>query len=76
VIGEIRRIQSNRPHKVLCFERIEMEEDGRIELRLGYYLIGKKPRSKGKWVWGQFAPLMPPEDFNYLVQKAKKQGWF
>jgi hypothetical protein len=26
-------------------------EDKRIEVRLGYYIIGKKPKLRGRWVW-------------------------
>jgi hypothetical protein len=75
-LGEIRRFQSNLPSKILCLERIIFEEENRIELRLGYYIIGKKPRMKGKWVWGQYAAMIPVEDFKNLFEEAKTEGWF
>jgi len=31
---------------------------------------------KGKWVWGQFATLLPPKDFVAILRKAAKRGWF
>ena len=31
--------------------------------------------AKGKWVWGQFAPLIPAEDFRDIVNKAIQKGW-
>ena len=56
-------------------QRIEFQEDGRIQLRLGYYIIGKKPKVLGRWVWGQYAALLPLGDFGRLVQQAEKKGW-
>ena len=52
------------------------EVNDRIEVRLGYYVIGEKPRMKGKWVWGQYAAMMPIEDFKFLVDEALRRGWF
>jgi hypothetical protein len=42
-------------------------EDKRIEVRLGYYIIGKKPKMRGRWVWDQFAALLPLRDFRALI---------
>ena len=63
--------QSNYPGKIFVLQEI-LFEDGKKELRLGYYIIGKKPRSKDKWVWGQFCPLFPKQDLIKLIDKAKK----
>src|SRR5438270_9680813 len=71
VLDEVRCFQTNLPSKVLCLERILFEEENRIEVRLGYYIIGKKPRMKGKWVWGQYAAMLPVEDFQSLIQQAQ-----
>jgi len=65
--------QSNYPGKIFVLQEI-LFEDGKKELRLGYYIIGKKPRSKDKWVWGQFCPLFPKQDLIKLIDKAKKNG--
>lgn len=75
VVDEIRRHQSNAPC-MLCLEMIRFEDDGRIEVRLGYYVIGEKPRMKGKWVWGQYCTMMPIEDFKFLIEEARIKGWF
>ena len=75
--------QSNYPEKVFVIERLRKEEfvegkpqdhqkKGAIEYRIGYYIVGKIGRAKDKWVWGQFCPLIPVEDFDNLVQKAKQ----
>jgi hypothetical protein len=74
VVGEIRRIQSNHPGKVLLLQRMRFD-DGLEELRLGYCIIGKKPGMAGKWVWGQSAPFLPAEDFAVIVDEALDKGW-
>jgi hypothetical protein len=75
VIGEISFPQSTNPNKSISLQRIQFAEDGRIELRLGYYIIGKKPRVIGKWVWGQYATMLPPEDFIKAYELARQKGW-
>lgn len=64
--------QSNYPGKIFVLQEI-LFEDGKKELRLGYYIIGKKPRSKDKWVWGQYCPFFPKKDLIRLIEKAKKK---
>ncbi len=65
--------QSNYPEKTFVLQELQFE-NGKKEIRLGYYIIGKKPRSKGKWVWGQFCPLFPKKDFIKIIKKAKTAG--
>jgi hypothetical protein len=50
-------------------------EDKRIEVRLGYYIIGKKPKLRGRWGLGQFAALLPLRDFRALIRAAEKKRW-
>ena len=47
---------------------------GDIEYRIGYYIVGKIGRANGRWIWGQFCPLIPAEDFIKLLEKAKRDG--
>jgi hypothetical protein len=75
ILDEIRFLQSNLQQKAIYLQKIGFVEDDRIEFRLGYYIIGKKPRSAGKWVWGQFATMLPVEDFINIVQQARDKGW-
>ena len=72
---EIRRFHDERRSKVLVLQRMDYD-DGRVELRLGYYIIGKKPKMKGRWVWGQFAAMLPAAIFRELYQEAEAKGWF
>ncbi len=64
--------QSNYPKKVIALEEIEFESGS--ELRLRYYIIGKKPGMRGKWTYGESAPLIPEPDFSALVEEAKRNG--
>lgn len=75
ILDEIIRPQSTNPSKLIYLQRIQFESDGRIELRLAYYIIGKKPRMAGKWVFGQYATMMNPEDLAFLITEASARGW-
>lgn len=75
VLDEVTQVQSTYPDKVIYLQRIQFENDGHIELRLAYYIIGKKPKMAGKWVWGQFATMIPAKDFQSIISKAMEKGW-
>lgn len=77
--------QSNNPDKVFVIERLRKDSfEGNlsypgqwrkddIEYRIGYYIVGKIGRANGRWIWGQFCPLIPLEDFDLLINKAKQE---
>lgn len=78
-------VQHNLKEKVFVIERLRREEiigeishkdlkKGDIEYRIGYYIVGKIRKANGRWVWGQFCPLIPMHDFNKLMEKARKEG--
>lgn len=78
-------VQSNLPKKVFIMERLRKEstegalayknwKKGDIEYRIGYYIIGRIGRARGKWVWGQFCPMIPAEDLIALLDQAKRDG--
>lgn len=74
VVGEIRRHEDS--DKILLFQRLQAVADPAKELfRFGYYIIGKRPKMKGKWVWGQFAPFITRRDFEVIVAEAREKGW-
>jgi hypothetical protein len=75
IMDEIRLPQSNYPEKAIYFQKFEFVENGRVEYRLGYYIIGKQPRTAGKWVWGQYATMLPEEDFTEIINQAQDRGW-
>ncbi len=61
--------------KLIYLQKIMYDDNNEIELRIGYYVIGRKGKTKGKWVWGQFAPFIPATDFRALVDEATRRGW-
>jgi len=74
VHDEVTQEQSTNRDKVIYLQRIQFE-DGEIVLRLAYYIIGKKPKMAGKWVWGQYTTMMPPDDFRAIICKAIEKEW-
>ena len=74
-----------RNRKVFVVERLKkMRFDGRladrsafrkgaIEYRLGYYVVGRIGHTRGRWIWGQYCPLIPRRDFRKLIQKAERE---
>jgi hypothetical protein len=75
VLDEVTQVQSTAPDKVIYLQQLQFE-DRHIELRLAYYIIGKKPKMAGKWVWGQYATMIPVKDFQAIINKANEKGWF
>lgn len=78
--------QSNLAQKVFIIERLEKATTkgqitrkknfliGEIEYRIAYYIVSGYGRTKGKWVWGQFCPIIPLSDFDKLIRKARREG--
>ena len=73
---EIIHPQSNSNRKIIVFQKMRYVEENRVEFRFGYYMIGIKPKAKGRWVWGQFCLLLPEEDLMAILEKARKRKWF
>jgi len=73
VVDYVTLRQSTYPKKIFVLQNL-LFKNGKNELRIGYYIIGKKPRMRGKWVWGQFAPFFPKSDLKKLLAKARRKG--
>lgn len=72
---------SEYPDKVFVLQEIikdwkTKDERGNCPklLRFAYYIIGKKPKLVGKWVFGQYNPFITCEDLKKLIAKAEKKG--
>ena len=72
---QIHHLQSGTKNKLIVLQKLQYEGMKTFELRLGYYMIGVRPRMKGKWTWGQFAAIIPPKDFRAIVKSAQKRKW-
>jgi hypothetical protein len=78
--------QYNLPEKVLVIQRIRNvgrtgehayaggAKDGDVEYRFGYWIVGRIGRAAGRWVWGQFSPMIPQADLEALLAKAHAEG--
>jgi hypothetical protein len=73
---EIIHPQSNSNRKIIVLQKMRFVEEDRIEFRFGYYMIGLKPKVRGRWVWGQFCLLIPQEDLLAVLDEAKRRKWF
>jgi len=74
IVDEIKHRQSTYGGKFFYLQKIKFD-DGVLEYRFCYYIIGKKPSVKGRWVFGQFAPLIPKRDFEAIIKKAVRKGF-
>jgi hypothetical protein len=73
---EIIHPQSDSDRKIIAFQKMMFLEEDRVEYRFGYYMIGLKPKARGRWVWGQFCLLIPQQDLMFLLEEAKRRKWF
>lgn len=64
----------SNPDKAFCLQMLRFS-DGQVGYRVCYYMIAHKPRMKGKWAFGQFAPMMTAEELKVVFEKIKAKGW-
>ena len=69
--------QKNYPWKILVVDEIYFEEEDKYEYRFAYWVVSDKKLKKDKItiMYGQFAMLIPPEDFKKLMEKAEEINW-
>jgi|SRR5215213_9058631 len=70
ILDEICIPQTGAPSKLIYLQRIQ-HASKKIELRLCYFRIGKS----GTWVFGRFATMIPPNDYEMITNEAKRRGW-
>lgn len=75
VLDEIVYIPPSNSDKAIYLQKLQFEPDKTIELRLCYYMIGQKGSRKGKWLYGQFAAMVRPEDLECIIAQAREKGW-
>ena len=76
ILDEVSQIQSTHPEKAIYLQLLRFEDTAQEEIRIGYYVIGKKGKMNGKWVWGQYATMMPSTDLAAILRKAAKKQIF
>jgi hypothetical protein len=75
VLDEIVHVPASNQKKAIYLQMLKFADDGRTEMRLCYYVLGHRGRIKGKWAFGQFAPMIRKEDFDKIISKAREKGW-
>jgi hypothetical protein len=75
VLDEIVYVPETNLGKAFYLQLLRFEDDGREEMRLCYYMIGHRPRARGKWLFGQFAPMICRKDFDAIMTQAREKGW-
>ena len=66
IIEKLRKVKSEGK---LAYQKSWKE--GEIEYRVGYFIVGRIGRAKGKWVWGQFCPIIPANDLKNIIKRVK-----
>lgn len=61
--------------KLIYFQQLSHTPGNRIEYRLCYYMLGVKESRRGKWVFGQYALMVPANLLVKILSEAKKRGW-
>ena len=62
-------------HKLIYFQKLQFESDGRFEYRFTYYVRGFKPGRRGKWVFGQYSLMAPEREVAIMLKEARARGW-
>lgn len=69
------RVKERNTRKRICLQKIRFEDNQRVEYRFCYYMLGLKPGAKGRWVFGQYALMIPAKNLAYLLAEARKKKW-
>ena len=64
----------DHPGKIVKAQMIEFEQ-GRREVRVAYWIEGKKESVRGTWVFGQFATTMSLETWGRLLREVSDRDW-
>jgi len=56
--------------KLIYFQKLQFEKDGRTEYRFTYYMLGHKPSRRGRWVFGQYSLMIPQRELRLLLRKT------
>lgn len=74
VIDEDIFLAPSNDRKAFCLHKLRFD-DGQEIFRIAYYMIAERGRVKGKWAFGQYAPMMTKEDMTVIHKKMKDMGW-
>ena len=69
------RVIEKGTRKRLFLQKIRFEDNGQIQYRFTYYMLGVKPGAKGSWVFGQYSLLIPVKQLKFFLGEARKRKW-
>lgn len=77
--GFILELPHNRI-KAFCVQLLKVDDGDdyarhHCELRIAYYMVAHKGKRRGTWQFGQFAPMMTPEEYRQIHQAIQNRGW-
>ncbi|HEX8203437.1 MAG TPA: hypothetical protein VF590_23375, partial [Isosphaeraceae bacterium] len=61
--------------QLLRFDDGQGIDSGHLAIRIAYYMIAHKESRRGKWLFGQFAPMMTPDELKLIIEKVRLKGW-
>jgi hypothetical protein len=71
IVDEEVFLASSDSGKAFAIHKLKYD-DGSVEFRIGYYMIGRNPKMRGKWAWGQYAPMMTEQEMEEIFDRAQK----
>ena len=71
---------SSNSRKAYLLQKVRVDDgegfvQGHDEYRIAYYMIGHRPRARGKWAFGQYAPMMTLADVTAILRRMREKGW-
>lgn len=61
--------------KLIYLQKIQFEDRRGIQYRFCYYMLGLRSGARGRWVFGQYALMIPAKNLEVLIREARKRRW-
>jgi hypothetical protein len=61
--------------KLIYLQKTRFRDDGRVEYRFTYYVIARKGRVRGHWVFGRNSLFLPETELARLLARAREKEW-
>ncbi len=68
------RTSTGENPKLIYFQRLRFDGQRRRFYRFTYYMLGVKPRVRGRWVFGQYSLVIPTRQLRAFLDAAKARG--
>ena len=80
VEDDVAFLAESNSKKAFCLQKIRLDDgqgfdNGHLEFRIFYYMIIHKDRGKGRWGFGESAPMMTAHEMSMVVETMRNKGW-